>query len=235
MKYALITGCSKGLGKALATQLLAMEYVIFPIVRKKESAGEWSNVRAGTCHPITADVSLDSCIDLIQESLGCHCAKLDLLINNAGIPGIESYLEKTSSTEFLALFNVHCVGALRVSQACLPFLEKAEAPRILNITSRLGSLGKMSSKEFPQGEFSYSYRVANAAQNMLTLCMAQELEKKKITVNAIHPGRMKTDSAAANAYLDPDIAAKSLIDWIERGTDAQTGLFFEPTVGELPW
>jgi NAD(P)-dependent dehydrogenase (short-subunit alcohol dehydrogenase family) len=235
MKYALVTGCSKGLGKALAFCLLSSGYVVFPIVRRKESEQEWSTAMPGMCYPILADISMDSSIEIIRASVGRHCSSLDILINNAGIPGIEPSLEKTSSLELQALFNVHCLGALRVSQACLPFLKEASAPLILNISSRLGSLGKMSKRDFPEGEFSYSYRVAKAAQNMLTLCMAQELEKWGIKIHAVHPGRMKTDSAAAKATLDPGDAAKAVVEWVERNEKLNTGMFFEPGVGELPW
>ena len=68
--------------------------------------------------------------------------------------------------------------------------------RVNNISSRLGSLHKMANKEFPQGEFSYSYRIAKAAQNMLTLCLQQEFADKGIRVTAIHPGKLKTDIGA---------------------------------------
>ena len=114
MNYALITGCSKGLGKALAKQLLTMDYVVFPVVRHERSLGKWAGNRDGTCFPILADVSMDHCADIIRAELAIHCPKLDLLINNAGIPGVEPSLEKATPAEHLALFNVHCLGALRV-------------------------------------------------------------------------------------------------------------------------
>lgn len=235
MKYALVTGCSRGLGKALASRLIRLGYTVFPVVRNSESIQELSGSHPEQCHPILADVSLDDCTEIIRASVGKKTSRLDLVINNAGIPGIEPSLEKTSAAELQKLFNVHCLGVLRVSQACLPYLEESARPLILNISSRLGSLGKMSRREFPEGEFSYSYRVAKAAQNMLTLCMAQELEKTGIQVHAIHPGRMKTLSAAANATLDPEDAAKYVLDWVEDQRESETGLFIEPNAGVLPW
>ena len=74
-------------------------------------------------------------------------------------------------------------------------LAKSDHPRIINVSSRLGSLHKMANRVSAR-HFSYSYRIAKAAQNMLTLCLQQEFENKGISVTAIHPGKLKTDIGA---------------------------------------
>ena len=86
-KSVLITGCSKGLGNALARAYLSAGHFVFPVVRRKESMAEWS--QCDVCHPILADVSKDDCEEKIKEALKQRENKLDLLINNAGLPGVD--------------------------------------------------------------------------------------------------------------------------------------------------
>ncbi len=89
----------------------------------------------------------------------------------------------------------------------------------------------MANKEFPQGQFSYSYRIAKAAQNMLTLCLQQEFEDKGIRVTAIHPGKLKTDIGAFDANMTPAEGAKNIYDWVIDSNVDASGKFIEPGVG----
>lgn len=89
----------------------------------------------------------------------------------------------------------------------------------------------MANKEFPQGQFSYSYRIAKAAQNMLTLCLQQELENKGIGVTAIHPGKLKTEIGAFDANLTPAEGAQNIYEWVIELNEGNSGRFIEPGVG----
>jgi NAD(P)-dependent dehydrogenase (short-subunit alcohol dehydrogenase family) len=115
------------------------------------------------------------------------------------------------------------------------YLRKSSNPRIINLSSRLGSLSKMSSGEFAKGKFSYSYRIAKAAQNMLTLCLDQELEDIPIFVAAIHPGKLQTSMGAYDADMSPGDAATSIYSWLINSKQDISGKFFEPLVTEISW
>jgi NAD(P)-dependent dehydrogenase (short-subunit alcohol dehydrogenase family) len=105
-----------------------------------------------------------------------------------------------------------------VIQAVLPKLHESKNPKIINITSRLGSIRQNLSGEFAGRGFSYPYRIAKCAQNMLTVCMGGDRSLDEMVIAAINPGLVKTGSASSDAkYTAKDAASRivSLIDTIE--------------------
>jgi NAD(P)-dependent dehydrogenase (short-subunit alcohol dehydrogenase family) len=229
-----ITGASRGLGYELAKLFNEHHYQVFPLVRTPEAAARLL-MEMPECHPIIADVADDRSVDIMREALSAHTDGLDILINNAGIPGIAYELANVTTQETAKLFNVHCLGIIRMVQASLSFLERSANPRIINVSSRLGSLAKTANGEFNEGGFSYSYRMAKAAQNMLTLCLDQELRRHGVHVSAVHPGKIKTDCASYNAELEPHEAAQNVFAWCRMASPINSGQFLEPGGGNLSW
>lgn len=165
--------------------------------------------------PIIGDVAHPEVIAAIQEALGRHGDGLNLLINNAGTGASIRAMQEGVEEEIAAQLNVHCLGALRVSRAALPFLRRAEPALIVNVNSRFGSIAGAAAGLFREHELSYAYPIAKAAQNMLTLRMAEELRSSRVKVCAVHPGRVQTASGSPDATTTPAEAAARLIDWIE--------------------
>ena len=131
------------------------------------------------------------------------------------------------------LFRVHCVGAFRCTRAALPFLRRAPRPIVVNVTSRFGSIARSAAGEF---RGIYSYSIAKCAQNMLTVCLDQELRKEGIRVFAVHPGRLRTAAAAVDADTEPQVAAARLADWLDAiDRDAESFLYDLMGGGVLPW
>jgi NAD(P)-dependent dehydrogenase (short-subunit alcohol dehydrogenase family) len=231
----LITGANRGLGYELVKCFHSNHYQVFPLVRSDEAATKLMAEFNDRCHPIVADIRLDECKEIIQSNIRNFTDKIDIVINNAGIPGRGRELENVDSEEVSELLNVHCLGVLRVVQTTMEFLQNADNPRIINVSSRLGSLSKMASDEFRNRKFTYSYRVAKAAQNMLTICMDQEFSKKGICVRAIHPGVLKSGPSSLDADLEANEAAGNIFLWIEGLVITHSVQFVQPDVGELPW
>jgi len=229
-----ITGASKGLGFELAKLFYAHQYLVFPLVRTNTAANDLLK-EMPRCHPIVADVTEDACTDILKAALYAHTNVLDILINNAGIPGVAYQIAKVTTQETSELFNVHSLGVIRTVQAALSFLERSSVPRIINISSRLASLSKTASGEFYEGGFSYSYRMAKAAQNMLTLCLDQELRSKGIHVSAVHPGKLNTKCASHDANMDSKEAAEKIFAWCQVAGLHNSGYYVEPGMGKLPW
>jgi NAD(P)-dependent dehydrogenase (short-subunit alcohol dehydrogenase family) len=98
-----------------------------------------------------------------------------------------------------------------MAKVALPFLRRGRPSVVINITSRWGSIARTASGE---GGGIYSYQIAKAAQNMLTVCLDQELAQDGIRVFAVHPGRLKTAVAAKDADVEPHTAALRLADWV---------------------
>lgn len=234
MENIVITGCSRGLGYELLKCFHEHEHFVFPLVRKEQDVEKIKKEFPIRCHPIKADISSDTCIEHINKEIGRITQSVDIVINNAGIRGVEKEILKVTINEMKELFNIHCLGIVRTTKSLIPFLRNSENPRIINVSSRLGSISKIASGEF-KGTYSYSYRVAKAAQNMLTICLSEELKSIGIHVSAIHPGKLKTLSGPIDADKEPQEAAKSIYDWVMTLNLNNTGQFVEPGVGHLTW
>ncbi len=212
MPSVLITGAGRGFGRALLQEFSRRRWIVFPLVRNAEVAATLASDQGADCHPIVGDVSCADVEEQIKSVLELNGEVLDVLINNAGNIKKLRWLPNTHPEDLEGLFRVHCVGALRCARAALPFLRKSEAPLIVNLTSRWGSIGRTVAGQF---RGIYSYQIAKCAQNMLTACLDHELKAEGIRVAAIHPGKLKTESAASDADTAPEAAAARLADWVQ--------------------
>lgn len=234
-EVVLITGASRGIGYELAKKYYQENFKLFLLVRNKTDAEKLKKEFGDSCYPIVADLQLDASENKISEILNKYTNKLDIVINNAGIRGKEPRIANLKTSEVNELLNIHCLGVIRTVQATIPFLTNSTNPRIINVTSRAGSLNLMSSKEYQKRDFSYSYRIAKAAQNMLTVCLHNELNPKGIHVSAVHPGKVKTRNAAADADKEPDESAESIFKWIQTLNKDNSLQYVEPFENEFQW
>ncbi|MDQ8188550.1 SDR family NAD(P)-dependent oxidoreductase [Pelagicoccus sp. SDUM812002] len=235
MKQVLITGCTRGLGYHLLKTYLNDGWTVFPLVRDLERISEIIKENRETCFPIHSDLTNSKIKTTIQNELEKNKASLTVVINNAGTGGGHESSIKDIELDFLSsMISTHCTGALAVVQASLPFLQKGKST-IVNVSSRLGSAQKNGNKEFSGLGFSYSYRISKASQNMATLCMSQDSELDGITVCAIHPGRLKTDSGAFDADTDPATAAQKMKRKIETLSHKDNGTYIDLENGLIPW
>jgi NAD(P)-dependent dehydrogenase (short-subunit alcohol dehydrogenase family) len=235
MERVLITGASRGLGYELLKVFSIQGHMTFPLVRSIESAEALQTEFSDRCHPIVADLNSDEVISSIETALNLTTDRIDILINNAGISGYGSRIEEVQTEEVNNLFNVHCLGPIRAVKGSINYLRESNNPRIINISSRLGSLKRMASGEFKDMGFSYSYRMAKAAQNMFSICLSQELLEENIVVSAIHPGQLNTRGGSPDSNTHPSVAAKSIYEWAKKLDIEQSGFYLQPLVGEIPW
>ena len=235
MEKVLITGGNRGLGYELVKVFYENNYEVFTVVRTDEAAEKIKHEFKQKCHPIVADLRFDDSKEKIKSALDMLTNEIDIIINNAGIPGREYEIEKVTTEEIEELLNIHCLGVIRSVQSTLGFLKNSANPRIINISSRLGSLSKMSSGEFSNRKFSYSYRIAKAAQNMFTISLNNELQSQGICVNAIHPGKLKTTSGSSDADLIPSEAAMRIFNWVTNLKISESGSFTQPFVEDWSW
>ncbi len=233
MPSVLITGAGRGFGRALLDEFFGRGWVVFPLVRKPEVAAALASGLGADCHPVVGDVACADVEERIKSALELHGGELDLLINNAGNIKKLRWLPNTCPEDLESLFRVHCVGSLRCARAALPFLRKSEKPVIVNVTSRWGSIGRTVAGQF---RGIYSYQIAKCAQNMLTACLDYELKAEGIRVATVHPGKLKTESAAADADTSPEEAAARFVDWVQSFDRGQPCRFHDlMDGGTLEW
>jgi NAD(P)-dependent dehydrogenase (short-subunit alcohol dehydrogenase family) len=215
MQSVLITGANKGFGLEVIKVYCRNDWRTFPLIRRQKDAGYLKGKFGENCHPITAEISSDSVIVKISETIKQNGGSLDILINNAGNIVKNRGLESADPDDIIEHFNIHCMGVLRCVKGALPYLEKTISPKIINISSRWGSIANTTRGSGGISGLIYSYKIAKSAQNMLTACLNHELAKKRIIVQSVHPGRLKTSVAPPDADLDPALAAERLYNWIK--------------------
>ncbi|MET3176123.1 UNVERIFIED_ORG: NAD(P)-dependent dehydrogenase (short-subunit alcohol dehydrogenase family) [Arthrobacter sp. UYCu721] len=129
--------------------------------------------------------------------------------------------------------DVNAAGPLRLVQFLLPNLLAAPDPIVVNVTSRLGSLSAQASGAFADLATSYAYKISKAAQNMLTIALAQDLQGR-VRCWAVHPGKLATDMGQAVASKDPRAAAAQLRELVDSG-DPTSPRFCSLGEQDLPW
>ncbi len=241
-KSALITGANRGIGMETAKQLSKEGIFIYlgsrdfekgKILEKELHDNGFLNVKA-----IEIDVTKPETILLAKKSIEKERGHLDILINNAGISGILPQSALTTDIEDIKkVFEVNFYGVISVTQTFIDLLRKAPQPRIVNVSTSVGSLSIQSNPEIDYPKF-IAYASSKSAMNMYTIHLAHELRNTAFKVNAVCPGYTKTDFTNFNGGTVEDagkrIAKYALID--QKGP---TGKFFSeqgnPGTGEIPW
>lgn len=232
MKKILVTGVGKGLGRAFLNHLTAESYFVYGLLRNENDYQDLIAQKTPNTTFILADVSNDDCMEAIKDIVKDD--PIDLLINNAGIGGEGMYLDTATAGEIIDLLQVHCLGAWRVVKALKDNLLRAEDPVVLNLNSRLGSIHYQYNGVFRHLEASYAYRIAKAAQNMLTNCLRMEFEKR-IRFISLTPGRLMTRIAQADANLTPEESAAAIISCWENGTLLSPNGILQVPDNVTPW
>jgi NAD(P)-dependent dehydrogenase (short-subunit alcohol dehydrogenase family) len=232
-RSVMVTGAGRGLGHELCRYYRRAGWTVFPVFRRNEDAVRHRATADEKYHPIAADLRDDSSVGVIQAAIAAT-GRLDLLINNAGIPGSASRLDVVTTAELRELLDVHCLAVLRCTQAVLPALKAGGQPVVVNVSSRMGSQTRNAAGEFDADTPSYAYRIAKSAQNMLTVCLARELEQSDVTVCALHPGQFHSE-LNPDAVVSAEHAASRVAQWISGLGRQDHGKWFDLDGKVLPW
>ncbi len=201
MKTALVTGSSRGLGRAMALRLaqdgfrVAVHYVnseapALEVVSAIEAAG-------GQAQAFQADVSVAAaCAALVKDVSGA-LGSLDVLVNNAGITR-DTLALRMKEADWDAVLDTNLSAAFHLSKAALRGMVRAESGRIINISSVVGLTGNPGQA---------NYVAAKAGLIGLSKALASEYAGRNITVNAVAPGFIESDMTAA---LDAELQANYL-------------------------
>ena len=233
-KVALVTGANKGIGHAIASALAAHGLTV--LVGARDAArGEAAAQRiAGDARACWLDVtraeSIASAVSRIERELG----RLDVLVNNAGIATYGA--PSTARLEDVrSVFETNVLGVIAVTQAMLPLLRAAPAGRIVNVSTRLGSLTAITDAGSPmRGIGGVAYGPSKSALNAVTVAFAQELADTNIKVNAACPGHTATDLNGHTGTRTVVEAAKHPVRLALLGNDGPTGTFSNDA-GTIPW
>jgi NAD(P)-dependent dehydrogenase (short-subunit alcohol dehydrogenase family) len=225
----LITGCSRGIGLALAEEFAHQDWEVFATARTQSSALATLAEKFSQVMVLSLDVRDEASISRSAAHLADK--SLDLLVNSAAIfPGEgDEPFESIQPEWFNEAFDCNVTGVARVTRAFLPHLKKSPNPRIANISSGAGSISEKEDSAY------YPYSVSKAALNMLTRALAAEFRSHGIVVAAISPGWVKTEMGGPNAVLTPEESARSLFRLTTGLTIKQTGKFLGRNGEHYAW
>jgi len=217
MKTALVTGGNKGIGYEVCRELIAADYRVFLSARNR-TKGEAAAKELGA-EFLLMDISNEQSIEIASAELMTRTQKLDALVNNAGV-----FIERqdegiaVSSAIIKQTFETNTVGAFLVTRAMLPLLEAAKGASVVNVSSGMGQLSDMR-------DGSLAYRFSKTALNAITCSLASELSDKRITVNSVCPGWVKTDMGGQGATRTVAQGAETIV-WLAKGEANATAKFY---------
>ena len=223
-KTVVITGANRGLGLELARQLHEAGANVIGTARKPEKADD---LKALGVRVVQLDVADAASVAAMAEEL--EDLKVDVLLNNAGIFPQRASFEETDPDEALRVYAVNSIGPLRVTQALMPMMRRAEGGLIMNMSSGLGSIANNS-----RGSM-VDYRASKAALNMMSRTMGAELNDDGIVVVAMSPGWVQTDMGGSNANLTPEESVSGILKTLSGLTLDDTGTYYNYDGSELPW
>ncbi len=242
MKKALITGANKSIGFEVAKQLLDLGYYVYLGCRDAEK-GETAvkALSSPNVELLTIDVSNKQSIDAAKQELSSKTDVLDVLVNNAGISGGFPQNAVDIDVDIVReVFDTNFFGVINVTQAFLPLLKVSSEPRIVNVTSGLGSLTLHSDPSWMHYKVkSAAYGPSKTALNAYTVVLAYELRDTAFKVNAVDPGYTATDFNHHNGPGSVEDAGKIIVKYVTIGSDGPTGKYFSNEIAdesqESPW
>jgi NAD(P)-dependent dehydrogenase (short-subunit alcohol dehydrogenase family) len=245
MKTALITGANKSIGFETAKQLLKEGYYVYlgcrDLKKGKEAVSQLKSEGLENVEPIVIDVTDRVSVNEAKEVLSSKISVLDVLINNAGIAGgFPQNVLETDVTVYRDVFDTNVFGVIQVTQTFMDLLEKSKEPRIVNVTSGLGSLTLHSDPSWKYFTIKpAAYLASKAALNGYTIALAHELRDTSFKVNAVDPGYTATDFNHHSGPGTVEEAAARVVKAATLNVDGPTGQFYSddnsPETGISPW
>ena len=252
VKVALVTGGNKGIGQAIVAGLADAGLTVYLGARDAErgvaaadelrksaaAEGVGAGVGSGDIRFVQLDVTSQAEVDAAVARIEADFGRLDVLVNNAGVnvgnhrplDHLPTPTEETPE-DLRFVYEVNVFAVVRITNAFLPLLRRSDAGRIVNVTSKRGSIGEEGAWV---GQPSMAYSSSKTALNALTVHYARELADTSIKVNGAAPGHVATEFNGFRGTRTPAEGAAVAIRLATLGADGPTGAVFEDDT-RLTW
>ncbi|MCE6998195.1 SDR family oxidoreductase [Saccharothrix sp. S26] len=234
-KIALVTGANKGIGHAIAAGLGGIGFTVAVGARddlRRKEAVERLRAAGVDAFGVALDVTSDDSVAEAASTVERVAGRLDVLVNNAGIAGPMDGGTQDPTTLDLdvvrTVLDTNVFGVVRVTNAMLPLLRRAPSPRIVNMSSNMGSLALRT------GPVMAAYAPSKSMLNSVTVQYARQLADTPVIVNAACPGYVATDFTGHLGPRTPEQGAAIAIRLATLPDDGPRGGFFDDE-GVVPW
>lgn len=237
MTTTLITGANKGLGYETARRLLRAGHTVYvgsrDADRGRRAAGRLGAGARAVQLDVTDDASVAAAVRTVEADGG-----LDVLVNNAGIerrgPANEvPTAANTTAGMMREVFETNVFGTVRVTHAFLPLLLRSASPVVVNVSSGLASLTRVTRPGHPAAAYpGVAYPASKTAVNMITVQYAKAFPA--VRINAVEPGFTRTDLNGNTGTQTVEEGAEIIVRMARLGPDGPTGGYFD-AAGPLPW
>lgn len=239
MKTVLITGANKGIGFETAKQLAQSGYFVYAGSRDKakgeEAVKRLNDLGISNAAFIELDVTNIDSIEKAKHALESKIGSLDVLINNAGISGGQPQnLSSIKMDDLRKVFDTNFFGAVQTTQQFIQLLKKSKSPRIVNVSSGLGSLTIHSDTQNSNYKIYDAYSCSKTALNAFTVMLANEFRGTNFKINSITPGYTATDLNNFKGTQTVEHAAKIIVKYATLDNGGPTGKFLKED-GEVDW
>jgi len=197
MKTALVTGASRGIGRAIALEFKEKGYSVIGTATSETGAAELNDIGI---QGYVLDLNSHESIDSFWQKLEDNNQNISFLVNNAGITR-DNIVLRMSDEEWSDIMNVHLYGTFQLCKRSLKMMLKSKWGRIINISSASASIGNRGQS---------NYAAAKAGVEAFTKSLAKEVGKRDITINAVAPGFITTDMTENNDGVNEDYLIKEI-------------------------
>ncbi|MEU7122690.1 SDR family oxidoreductase [Streptomyces zaomyceticus] len=240
-RIALVTGANKGIGYEIAAGLGSLGYRVGVGARdetRRETAVEKLCAAGVDAYGVPLDVTDDQSVADAAELVERQAGRLDALVNNAGISGEMDlgWVQDPTALDLEVLRTVvdtNVMGVVRVTNAMLPLLRRSASPRIVNVSSSVGSLARQADPD-TEIPIMAAYAPSKSFLNALTVQYARQFAGTNILINAACPGLVATDFTGFQGPRTPEQGAATAIRLATLPDGGPTGSFFEDD-GVVPW
>jgi NAD(P)-dependent dehydrogenase (short-subunit alcohol dehydrogenase family) len=231
MTITLVTGANKGLGRETARRLIDKGHTVYVGARDPRRGAEAADELGASL--LLLDVTDEDSVAAAAARLKAEHGRLDVLVNNAGVPGGFQPPGETTAADMLAVYDTNVFGVVRVTHAMLPLLERSAAPVVVNVSSGMGSLAVTTDPDrFESTLHSLAYPSSKSALNMLTSQYAKAYPRLRI--NVVDPGYTSTDLNQHRGTKTVEQGAEAIVRMALIGPDGPTGTFTDEH-GPVPW
>lgn len=220
-RIVFISGANRGIGYELTLQMANKNHKIVAGYRDEkrshlllETAQKTTNIV-----PFKVDIAIENELKTLYDFIFNKFGYLDILINNAGVKiNSSARLNELEWSDIEHNFKVNVGGPFLTAKYLYPLIKKGKGKKIINISSRMGSIKLSRGDETP-------YRLSKAGLNMLTKNQSVQYGHDGITVVCLHPGWVKTDMGGSAAPITVQESAFKILQIIENISLSNTGEF----------